>query len=307
MRANDNNKPAPERLGIKPYLHDPQFPLAVVRAEHTGTTRLHLHNFAELVVVYSGDGIHHTEVEDYTVTAGDVFVAPVDTAHGFADVHKLGIANVVYDLDVLGVKLYDLGEISGYHSLFVLEPRLRSQDRFRARLKLAPHELVLVMALVDELQDELDGRAPGYRLKSVSLLTNLLCWLSRRYGEAPPPQVEHLALLGDVLSYIESNLTSRLTIQQLADRAHMSRSAFYRHFTAGVGAPPLEHINKVRIARAARLLRETPMSVGETAAAVGFANFSYFARKFREVMGLTPREHRSGARRGPDRATTRRS
>jgi hypothetical protein len=55
-------------------------------------------------------------------------------------------------------------------------------------------------------------------------------------------------------------------------------------FSAHDPPPPLRHT--------ARLLRETDRSIAEIATAVGFADQSYFDRRFRRRFGRTPRQFR---------------
>jgi transcriptional regulator GlxA family with amidase domain len=60
-----------------------------------------------------------------------------------------------------------------------------------------------------------------------------------------------------------------------------------------VGVSPIAYLRRQRIERARRLLRETDLPVGAIALQVGFNDFSYFARTFREVVGVTPRGYRT--------------
>ena len=54
----------------------------------------------------------------------------------------------------------------------------------------------------------------------------------------------------------------------------------------------MQHINFLRIEQASRLLRETDRAVMDIALSVGFENFSYFIKRFREVFGCTPSQYR---------------
>jgi len=67
----------------------------------------------------------------------------------------------------------------------------------------------------------------------------------------------------------------------------MSPFHFARVFRALVGKPPHRYLLEVRLARAARLLREG-LSVTETCFAAGFNNLSYFTRRFRRCYGTAP-------------------
>jgi AraC-like DNA-binding protein len=77
------------------------------------------------------------------------------------------------------------------------------------------------------------------------------------------------------------------SLTSLAGCVHMSPFHFARVFRALVGKPPHRYLLEVRLARAARLLREG-LSVTETCFAAGFNNLSYFTRRFRRCYGTAP-------------------
>ena len=75
-----------------------------------------------------------------------------------------------------------------------------------------------------------------------------------------------------------------------------SRSTFYRLFTAVVGQPPEKHLAGLRLDAAARLLRESPLSIKQVAWAVHDRSQSHFAAAFRARFGVTPSALRAGTR-----------
>ncbi|MBP5544760.1 MAG: helix-turn-helix transcriptional regulator [Kiritimatiellae bacterium] len=73
-----------------------------------------------------------------------------------------------------------------------------------------------------------------------------------------------------------------------------SRSVFYRRFTALVGEPPEKHLANLRLDAAARLLRESPLSIKQVAFAIHDKSPSHFAAAFKARFGTTPRAWRDG-------------
>lgn len=273
---------------------DPEFPLRVIHhLPRTPDIELHEHEFVELVIVCGGQAAHRTLAGDYPIATGDVFVAPTDGPHGYEDIHELELINVLFDLERLMVDPRDLAEIPGYQSLFILEPEIRKRHVFKSGLTLSGTDYLDVLRLVEELEAELTRDEPGWRSRSTALFTLLLCRLARLYTENPSARTGHIALLGTVLSHIERNLAESITVPELAEVAHMSRSVLYKHFRTTMGCTPVEYILKLRIERATALLRNTEDSIARVAGDVGFNHFSYFARKFRERMGVTPKEYRA--------------
>lgn len=83
----------------------------------------------------------------------------------------------------------------------------------------------------------------------------------------------------------------------LAAELGTHRSRLSRAFVRAVGIPPSEHLLRLRLGRAASLLRTTALPVRQVAVRCGFAGASYFARAFRAAFGCAPgdwRERRDG-------------
>ena len=55
------------------------------------------------------------------------------------------------------------------------------------------------------------------------------------------------------------------------------------------------YLNHVRLANAARLLRETNRSIADISSETGFSDQSYFDKRFRRAFGSTPKEFRAEA------------
>lgn len=101
------------------------------------------------------------------------------------------------------------------------------------------------------------------------------------------------------LRAFSASLVSRClkTVDFMAEARKLgySRSVFYRRFTALVGEPPEKHLANLRLDAAARLLRESPLSIKQVAFAIHDKSPSHFAAAFKARFGVTPRAWRDGA------------
>ena len=84
-----------------------------------------------------------------------------------------------------------------------------------------------------------------------------------------------------------------LTLAALADHADMSRYRFLRTFRQIVGVTPYQYLLRMRLQAAALQLRTASGSITSIAYGVGFNDLSTFNRRFRRIMGMTPRAWRS--------------
>jgi AraC family transcriptional regulator len=94
------------------------------------------------------------------------------------------------------------------------------------------------------------------------------------------------------LDYARNNLTSDLSLAQLARINGISSWHLCRLFTAGLGLSPVHCIKLLRLRAAADLLAKTALSVKEIGTAVGINNQSHFVRDFRVVFGQSPKQYR---------------
>jgi AraC-like DNA-binding protein len=98
--------------------------------------------------------------------------------------------------------------------------------------------------------------------------------------------------LSEAVRSMHDDLTQDWTVETLAKRAGMSRSAFATRFKSVVGQSPLEYLTHWRMYKAGVLMRKTGASLSEVSQAVGYESESAFNRVFKRSMGVTPGEFR---------------
>ncbi|WP_169305547.1 hybrid sensor histidine kinase/response regulator transcription factor [Sphingobacterium alkalisoli] len=91
----------------------------------------------------------------------------------------------------------------------------------------------------------------------------------------------------EVLAHLEEY---DFSIDSLAEKLFMSRSNFYRKLKSISGLSPNEYLRKVRLEKAAELLRSREYRISEIYYKVGFSSSSYFAKCFKAEYGVSPKE-----------------
>ncbi len=110
-------------------------------------------------------------------------------------------------------------------------------------------------------------------------------------------RAEYTARINRVMDHIGSHLTEELDLATLARVANFSPYHFHRLFRALVGETLGQFIARLRVERAAALLRSNPKaSITEIALDCGYSSSATFARAFRSAIGVTPTEWRASDR-----------
>lgn len=91
-----------------------------------------------------------------------------------------------------------------------------------------------------------------------------------------------------VQGYVAVHLHSKIDLRHLAKAMKCSRSRFNRSFKASFGCTPGQYVTRMRIARAQKLMTLSRDPLRQIAAESGFADPSYFQRRFRKVVGESP-------------------
>lgn len=94
------------------------------------------------------------------------------------------------------------------------------------------------------------------------------------------------------VQFIRENFHNELSIEQLAEVAHLSISALERRFKKYLAKTPKQFIRQIRLDNARRLLVETKLPIAQVAYQSGFSDHSYFSRHFKLMFGELPSQLR---------------
>lgn len=97
--------------------------------------------------------------------------------------------------------------------------------------------------------------------------------------------------LARVLEFMEHHSAENLTLAQLAREAGVSRFHFINLFKKACGVTPHQYLVKLRLKRAAELLKKTNLSIQAIAANCGFVAPSHFSSAFHKHFGQTASEY----------------
>ncbi|MFS4418073.1 helix-turn-helix domain-containing protein [Maribacter sp. 2307ULW6-5] len=97
-------------------------------------------------------------------------------------------------------------------------------------------------------------------------------------------------VMNKIFEHIGNNVHNKITLQEMADMACLTKPSFCRFFKQRTGKPFFVFLNEYRIKNAKRMLLENKgQSIGTIATQSGFPSVQHFNAKFKELNnGLTP-------------------
>ncbi len=253
----------------------------------------HRHSELEISVISSGSGIYSCCGIDYDFKEGDIFLHCGNDVHCFKYIspeERLSLLVLQFDPRLIWTHCGEWFNPK-YLQLFTgnnLNSRHLSNDTPEAKE---------IASLMDECFRECCKQQPAYEMIVKAKLLLILSILVRYYydyfpqnnAEMDSRNINHIERSMD---YILRNLSTQLTLQDIANEAHMSRSYYSATFKQLNGVSVWGYITSQRINRAQHLLESTTLPVIEISEYCGYNNIANFNRSFKKITGKTPRVYR---------------
>lgn len=221
--------------------------------------------------------------------ASDLAVAPVDAGTIFSSARHGGVVthNGGGDAFLVGSRF----AVSGSHAdilLGMLPPIVHIRDESdQAALRWS----------VERMMQELRERQPGNFLVAQHLAHMMLIQALRLHlAEGAHCGGGWFFALADrqmsaALGAMHDDPSRRWTLQELAERACMSRSTFALKFKEAVGASPMEYLTRWRMLLAGDRLASSGDPISAIALSLGYESESAFSTAFKRVVGCSPRQY----------------
>ena len=94
------------------------------------------------------------------------------------------------------------------------------------------------------------------------------------------------------LVFIRKNFKEPITVDDVANRVHLSRRHLYKLFMENIGHSIHQEIKNMRINHICNLLIESDMSIYQITMSLGFTGIEHIARYFKQEKGMSPQEFR---------------
>ena len=253
---------------------------------------LHSHEFHELVLVLGGSGLHVLQERSYPIYPGDVFLIKPRQVHGNRNLKKLNIANFLYLPDRLAAELDQRKSLLGYYVFFESDPLLAGRARYKNRLTLEAERFNQARELTLRMRREQQRQTPGWELMSRLLFLQLMLLICRTFSKSETTGSEETMKIGRILRYFEENYARPVALAEVARHCGCSVPTLTRFFREAMDDSPIDYLNRLRLDKAAELLRSSRLPVTEIARKTGFCDSNYLTKCFTRRFALSPRAYR---------------
>lgn len=230
------------------------------------------HENIEILCCIEGMGYVKCNLDTHHVQAGDIFVVNSDSVHSTGTDTTFVYHCLIVDdtfCRANGIPVSDL----------YFQELIRDEALFEAFIQ------------VEQAFSQNQKEHPLWGVAQIrQAVLELLILLCRDYAQTNGTQAAKSVCVERVkkaMTYIKSNLSKSLSLDEIADHVGISKYHFSREFKAFTGETVIDSINILRCKEAKRLI-ESGMTVSAAAMSCGFENLSYFSRTFKKHFGQLP-------------------
>ncbi|SDE90979.1 AraC-type DNA-binding protein [Mucilaginibacter pineti] len=246
---------------------------------------LHTHPEYEIILVMKSSGSRYVgdHIDDFF--PGDLCLFGPNLPHTFYNKHmpadrEVHQVVIQFDENCLGEGFFDKPQFTAIKALFE-----RSQQglAFSGPLRELAEQKIKAIVNVD------DAEAVASLISILGLLAKATDYqvLSAQKQVAASAQKD-TARMNRIYHYLLDNFKNDIVLEDMAAMANLTVAAFCRYFKQHTRKTLSEFVNDLRIGYACRLLQQKEFSILQVCFESGFNNISYFNRRFKRQMGISP-------------------
>lgn len=229
-----------------------------------------------LIYCLEGQGTATISQQQHVIIPGDFIVIPAGTEHKYE-------ANTANPWTILWVHF--TGQLAGT----IVEPFFRVHPTYKGSVQFQ-HKRI---HLFDDMYANLEM---GYSTDSL-IYTNL-CFkhflvsfiYKDNFNRSEKQQ------MGDIIEtsieFMKAHINQQLSLEELAQEAHLSASHYSYLFKKKTGFSPIEHFNHLKVQKACQYLLFTNLRIKEISDKLGIEDPYYFSRMFSKIMSISPAGYR---------------
>ncbi len=236
----------------------------------------HTHSHMELFFIVGGRGQFLIEDQLHPVNVNNLVIINPNVTHTEVSLNAQPLEYIVLGVDGIELAAGESGD--GRFSIL---------DQF---------ESAEISSCLRNILREMEQKNTGYEDICQAYMEILIIRLMRNINLAVPTAPQQGAgnqQCAAVKRYIDLHFKEPLTLDQLAEEAHMNKFYLSHAYKREYGVSPINYMTHKRIEESKYLLAETDLSMSRIAQLLGFSSLSYFSQVFRRTQEMSPMEYRN--------------
>lgn len=239
----------------------------------------HTHSHTELFYIVGGKGQFLIQDQTFPVEANNLVIINPNVAHTEDSLNAQPLEYIV-----LGIEGIELATNENSNGQFCILDHFESAE---------------ISSCLRNILREMEQKGTGYEDVCQAFMEILIIRLMRSTSLAVQAEQEMVSgnrQCAAVRRYIDLHFKEPLTLDQLANEAHMNKFYLSHTFKREYGVSPINYMISRRIEESKYLLAETDLPLSRIAQLLGFSSLSYFSQVFRRSQAVSPMEYRQGTR-----------
>ena len=245
----------------------------------------HWHHKFEFSYVLQGEVICFIGGEKCILTAGDALFINSGMIHRFETESQGVLVNYIFAPEFLA-------ETSAAVYLRYVIPVLScSQGHITFRQEQKENSEILKRLC--ELNAICQKEEFGQELLIRNIISEIWYYLVQQHGASlaePSGQKggRTMERLQTMMNFIHANYHNKLSLDEIAGAANVSKSEALRCFHQVIHSTPIQYLNEYRLGRAREALLTSSETISAVSSAAGFESVGYFCQMFKKNMGCSP-------------------
>ena len=287
---------------------DIEYPIGIYYADfsnlYLGVVRWHWHKEVEFSIIKEGSVDFLIGNQTIRLNKGDGIFLNEGVPHSIHSAPGNELSPITYTIIFNHAFLFGYGQT--YMSAKYIAPIVnQSSMRYVLFSEKNPEDITALSLGKEIIIDNFD-KIYGYELRTKGRLCMIWDFLIQKitdkqaFTECDYALSMEEARVKDAISFIEKRYADSVTLDQIADSIHVSKSECCRTFKKVTRMSPIVYVMRYRIFESTKRLQhpDTFTSISELAASVGFSNTSYFNKVFKLYLGYTPSQYRANIKAG---------
>lgn len=251
--------------------------------------QFHWHTEIEIHYIVKGNGSFFIDDNEYNVSQGDIVYIGSKLIHSGKSVNNdlLAVCYIIDSSYLLSLNSDNLTDrfISELLNTKISKPVIHTSDMGYNYIK-------QVLNNIDYCAEQ---KSIIHQLEIKKYLYDFFIQLYKKNYfvlNSTTDSIRCTPIIKQSIRYIQNNMASKLSIDEIASHVGLSTSYFMKMFKQNTKMTCVEYIKSLRLDKATSLLLETSDNILEIAQNCGYSNLSLFNRDFKKAFEITPSQYR---------------